>query len=389
MVGIAQTLRARGHEIAFVTDAGNTTLLSRVGFERIPRGAEDGPSFQVPHWFQPMAIAVQVKHIEYALQRFPADVLLGQQLTLGPLIVGERRRLPVGLLGLCTYLWPQTDEVAQREERSKTEERLVWRYGEMLKFLNQGRALFRLPAYGDGCRETPLLGDVFMLRSVPELEIGFQLLPDRVHLVGSCLWEPQDIDAEVEDWLEAASFQGPCIYVQHGRFFGVPSFWPDLVIGLGDSELRVVASVGRMDYEVGELPDNFLVRPHVNQGRVLRRARAVVASANTTVILGAIEAGVPCLLIPAGGEQPDMAELCERAGFAKVLRPADATPENIRRAVDALLNDRSYSERASHYQAAFSKVDRFETAADLLERLGTTRIPVLRDSALDALEQIA
>ena len=105
-IGIAEVLRRRGHKVAFVTDLTCRDTLGQAGFARIPRGNTDGPSFQVKHWAEPLAVAIQVKHIEYALEQFNPDVMLGQQLTLGPLIAGDRHRLPVAMLGLAAYLWP-------------------------------------------------------------------------------------------------------------------------------------------------------------------------------------------------------------------------------------------------------------------------------------------
>ncbi len=379
MIGFARTLRARGHEVAFATGLASAGLLAREGLERIPRGDNDGVSFQVPHWFQPLSVAIQVKHIEYALSRFQADVMVGQQLTLGPLIVRQRRSISLGLLGFCTYLWPASDELARKPEKTFFEARLVWRHEDMVGWLNKSRQLVRLPPYEGGCRETPLLGDLFLVRGVPELQPDAHLLPNQVHLVGSCLWEPEAADPGLDEWLRQTDSPGTCLlYVQPGRSFDVPSFWPGLVEALDGSGCRVVASVGRMDHEVGDLPDNFFVRPHVPQGLVLPKAQAVISSATTTAALGALAAGLPSLLIPSGSEQPDVAEVCQSAGVGISLPPEEASPTRIREALDLLLGTPSYRERAASFRSAFAKYDSFELAADLFERLAETRGPVLR-----------
>jgi len=168
------------------------------------------------------------------------------------------------------------------------------------------------------------------------------------------------------------------VYVQHGRFFHIPSFWPRLVEALGGLNCWVAASSGRLDAEVVPMPEGSLVRPHLPQGQILREASAVVASANTTAFLGALEAGVPSLLIPGGGEQPDVAELAERAGVAKCLSPEDATPAAICESIQELLMTKSYQQRAENYRSAFSKINGSELAANLLERLAATKNPVLR-----------
>jgi UDP:flavonoid glycosyltransferase YjiC (YdhE family) len=385
-IGIARSLRSRGHEIAFATNLQHAGLLAGQGFERLPRGPVDGSSFQVAQWGLPVPIAIQVKHVEHALELFPADALFGQSLTLGPLIVAAQRGLPVGLLGFCTYLWPTTEEGAEHwgeietSLHSPVEEWRAWRYVGVVEALDKARALFRLPPLESRCRETPLLADLFLLRSVPDLEPAWENLPERVHLVGSCLWEPEDSDPDLETWLaESARAGSPLIYAQPGRSFHLPSFWRELIDGLGGGGYRVAASTGRLDGEIGAVPESFFVRPHIPQGRILRSARVAVASANSTAVLGALAAGVPSLLIPGGGEQPDVAALCESAGVARTLPPAEATPERIHAEIRILLADSSYRENARRYQAAFAALDGSERAADLLEILARTRRPVLRD----------
>src|SRR5215213_6256471 len=375
-IGLAQELRARGNKVAFATDIKCAQLLGDVGLRRISRGPKDGSSFQLGHWFKPLSVAIQVKHIEYALNLFRADVLLGQSLTLGPLIVAERREIPVGLLGFSTYLWPIHDIPRSQEQPSSAQELLAWRHADMLKWLNQARQLHRLPSYQAGYRETPLLGDLYMVRNVPELLTNFCDFPERVHLVGSCLWEPEFQDPSFESWIyKATKPEATLIYVQQGRQFHLPGFWPKLVEALKDRDYFVAASSDRMDKDIGALPKNFYVRPHLPQGRILQRTHAVVASANTTVTLGALSAGVPSLLIPGAGEQPDVARLAEQAGVARVLQPGEATPEAISQALRGLLSDPQYKRRATACQAAFSKLNGFETAADLLEDLARTRKP--------------
>lgn len=378
--GIALELKARGHEVAFVADIKCSQFLANSGLRRIPRGVNDGSSFQVAQWAEPIPVAIQVKHIEHALACFSADVLVGQSLTFGPLLVAESYGLPVGLVGFCTYLWPNTNGPEGVQRSAETEARLRWRFNEMLWSFNQARRIFRLPPCESGCRENPLLGDLFLIRSVPQLEIDFDWLPERAHLVGSCLWEPAEAEPDTERWIaEAVSHNRPIIYVQHGRFFHMPSFWPLLARALPEAQYAVAASSGRLDCELGALPSGFLVRPHLAQSRILSKAQVLVASANSTAVLGALEAGIPMFLVPGGGEQPDVAEQVERAGVAKCLKPEEVTPKAIGNAIEILMTDPHYRQRASDLRAAFGAINGLERSADLIECLAITRKPVLRD----------
>ncbi|HTG32275.1 MAG TPA: nucleotide disphospho-sugar-binding domain-containing protein [Thermoanaerobaculia bacterium] len=395
LIGIAEVLKSRGHEVAFVTNLQHEALLAEVGLRRLPRGISDGASFQVAQWGKPLSIALQVKHIEYALDLFPADILVGQSLTYGPLLVAARRDLPVGLLGFCTYLWPADAAEAEGCQPSEVsilssvEEWRAWRYRGMLQTLNDARALFRPDSFLNSL-QAPLLGDLFLLQSVNELEPQ-KHLHERVHLVGSCLWEPTACDPELEEWMEETIRLGSAlIYVQHGRSFHIPNFWHGLVDALAGGDYRVAASTGRLDGEIGSLPENFFVRPHLPQGKILPMARVVVASANTTAVLGALTAGIPALLIPAGGEQPDVAALCRTVGVAQTLTPEEGTPERIHACIKSLLADPGFQERSRYYAAAFARLNGCERAADLLTTLARNRSPMLRRQRVTALmEQIA
>jgi len=378
-IGIAQVLRQRGHTVAFVTDLTFSDTLRQAEFARIPRGQTDGPSFQIKFWGEPLAVAMQVKHIEYALEQFGPDVMLGQQLTFGPLIAAHRHRLPVAVLGLAAYLWPASASLLRRPPRSERERHLVWRYAAMMDQYNQCMALFGLPRSHANHRDTPLLGDLFLLQSVPELAGDVNQFPMQVHCIGACLWESLQVDAELVHWLDQTqAAQRPVIYVQPGQSFHIPGFWPHVLTALADRPVGVVASVGRMDGDIGAIPGNFFVRGHVPQGMVLPRAQAVICNGHTTTVLGAVTHGLPSLLMPNGSGAGDITECCQHAGVAISLAPSAVTAATLQHAVEALLHCSSLRQRAQALQRAFAQVNGLERAADLLEQLAVTRQPVLR-----------
>jgi MGT family glycosyltransferase len=367
-IGLGLSLAQKGHEVRVVTDLSGEKQLSRQGLERIPRGTQDGPSFQTHLWGQPASIAIQVKHLEFAIKSFQPDVLVGQQLTIGALFAAERLHLPVALLGFCTYLWPREKDPEACGDKGLRE----WRYTNDIITHTQLRPAFGLPVPPAGLRVASLLGDLFLVRSIPEFEGDISSLPDPVHLVGPCLWEGDDQDPELDDWLgECRERDIPLIYVHQGRFFDRPHFWPKVVEVFGNSDIRVIACTGSMDCPVGELPPNFLVRKQLLQSKVLRQATAMIASANTTAVLGSLTAGVPSLLIPAGGEQPEVAERCIHAGVARSLDPTEVTPERLRLELLRLAEDDTIRRKARELASRFSQANHFETAVSLLESLGT------------------
>ena len=376
-IGLGVGLTRKGHEVKVVTDLSCEKQLSGQGLERIPRGPKDGPSFQTHLWGQPASIAIQVKHLEFAIKSFQPDMLVGQQLTIGALFAAERLHVPVALLGFCTYLWPRQKDPEARGDNSLRE----WRYTNDILTHTQLRPAFGLPVPSSGLRISSLLGNLFLVRSIPELEGDISNLPDQVHLAGPCLWESEDQDPELDDWQDECRESGtPLIYVHQGRFFDRPHFWPKVVETFGNSEIRVIACTGSMDCPVGELPPNFLVRKQLLQGKVLGQATAMIASANTTAVLGSLTVGVPGLLIPAGGEQPDVAERCVHAGVARSLDPAEVTPERLRLELLRLAEDKRIRIRSGELAIQFSRANNFDAAISLLENLGAG-CPILRSES--------
>lgn len=366
-IAIAQELRNRGHEVAFVTDVSFTEELHSLGFERIPRGPTDGRSFWGQAWYEPIAILIQVKHIEYALKQFCPDIVVGQHLTFGPLLVRERQSIPLALIGSATYLWPTRGNNSSRP-KSEDERRKAWRLTSMVKTYKEARELAGLKPWTQVPTDNPLVSDLFMVRSVPELETYTAELPERVHLIGACLWEPPQTCRDLEEWLSREASAGkPVLYVHQGRFFQFPHFWPDLMKVASELGIRVAASTDVMDCDIGQLPPDSFIRPHVPQSQVLRRASAAVLSANATAALGALCAGVPTLLIPAGGEQPDLAEVCRSAGSTIVLDPQTVTADILRQELQSLLTNTQMQRVAQKLASAFSQVNSAKTASDLLE----------------------
>lgn len=372
MVALAVKLRQRGHQAAFATDLRFDPLLTAAGFERIPRAGKDGQSFQITLWHEAMAIAIQVKHIDYALERFPADVLLGSDLALGTLLAGERHGLPVALLGMVAFPWPTCLTRRDDLDDPKARRRHRFMFEGRREFFNRARKLFGLPESHEGPADTPLLGDLFLLRSVPELQ-GDLELPEVVRFVGACQWRPMvsSTDSDLRAWLNAGRDLGrPLLYVQQGRSFDQPSFWPTLVEAMRDQPYRVAASTGRMEGDqVGEVPEDFFIAPHVEQAEVLPEARAMVGSGTSTTVLGAIEAALPMLLLPSGGEQPDLALCCRRAGAAQVLETRGLEPEALRRGVEDVVARPALRAASKRLREAFQRFDGTTRACQLLETL--------------------
>lgn len=374
LVGLAHELRARGHEVAFASGHASIAVLEAEGLRRIPRGEKDGDSFHPTSWFTPASCALDAKHLGIALAEHRPHLLVTHHLCLSALIAGERAGLPVAILGPFTYLYPPATPGAADPQ---TETRLRWRLDDGIRSYNEVRRLFRMDPVGAAAEDHALLGDLFMVRSIPQLERGFASLPHKVRLVGPCTREPGSPHSAADEWAELeAGFAlpgAPIVYVNNGRSFGGPNFWPGFVEGLADAPVQVVASAGRMDMEIGPLPPNFLVRGHVPHGLVLPRAGAMAGSSHSAAVIGSLMHGVPGVLFPHGVDTPDNASRMVEAGCAVALDPATLTPAMAREAVERVLADGEMRRRCGMVRDALRQADSFGPAADGVEELGRRR----------------
>jgi MGT family glycosyltransferase len=379
MIGIAQALRKRGHSAAFVTGPDFGDTLAKEGMQRIPLGKRDKPSFEIFSWTDPLAIAKQILHVEFALKHFLPDVIVTSHLAFGPLIAGERHNLPTGVLGFATYLWP-TRVGIDDSPHSKEAKHQEYLHRAMTDDYNRARQTIGLSLLKTDAATEMMLGYAFLVQSVPELERDFNHLPTQVHLVGSCVWEPEENDNILLEWLaEAQSAKEPIIYVQHGRLFHLQSFWPFLVDSLKNKSLRVVATVGRTDTAKFPAPANFLVCNHAPQGPVFARAVAAVLTGNTTSVLGALLNGVPMLLTPGGGEQPVLARRCAQAGAAVCVEPTElALKADFAQALERILSNTALRNGAQRIKQALRSVNGPERVADILEHVGRHKRPITR-----------
>ena len=83
--------------------------------------------------------------------------------------------------------------------------------------------------------------------------------------------------------------------------------------------------------ETRAFPENFTVRPFVNQNEILKHAALFITAGGMNSLHEALYFGVPCLMCPQQGEQRLNARRFERLGFGKILQD----PRKLRR--EALL----------------------------------------------------
>lgn len=172
----------------------------------------------------------------------------------------------------------------------------------------------------------------------------------------------------------------PLVYVTFGSVAGsfaqaLPVY--DLALrSVAELPVRVLLTVGR-DLDLAALaepPDNVRVERWVPQQDVLGHAAAAVVHGGSGSTLGAIAAGLPLVVVPLFADQPQNARRVAEVGAGVAVEPnrddLDATVAPLRAAVETVLAEPSYRERARSLADELRAEPPVDDAASTLERLG-------------------
>ena len=91
---------------------------------------------------------------------------------------------------------------------------------------------------------------------------------------------------------------------------------------------------------------------------------------------GALNAGVPMVVIPIFADQPYNAACCVALGVGRVIAPEDRSPEAVREAVRMVLADAVYRASAERVRDEMAAMPGPERAVELLERLTAEKQPL-------------
>jgi MGT family glycosyltransferase len=157
----------------------------------------------------------------------------------------------------------------------------------------------------------------------------------------------------VPAWLQARKTR-PRIYLTLGTVsFGAVEVLRRAVAETSELEVDVLVAVGPEGdpAALGDVSDNVHIERFVNQAQVLPLVDLAVTHGGTGTVLGALQAGLPQLLIPQGADQFFNMEILTTVGAARGLRDEEQAPGAIKAAAAALLSDCPERQVAQQLQA--------------------------------------
>ena len=397
LLAITRILLAEGHEIAFLTGTAFRARIESSGakFFSLPAGADFDlreilsvvPELKsIPPGLEWMrvacerifvdAIPAQHQGLRQALQKFSADVIVGDDMLFGvlPMLLGARsKRPPVVLCGTSFLHWERVDgapnflglppattaeqraeyTVISQEYDEAVDQPVILRLNQALKALGVGPV--SVPLFNSVVE----LADAYLQLSVPSFEFPREI-PPSVHFVGT----PPIIPGQVPlpPWAHELDGSRKVVLVTQGT---VANHNFDLLVAptlaalANESDILVVATAGGrpVDAIPGQVPSNARLASFLPFEWLLPRVDVLVTNGGYGSVNQAMSFGIP--LVTAGLTE-DKADVNARVAWSGVglnLATNEPTREALREAVRTVLDRPAYRLRASQMADEFAGID--------------------------------
>jgi UDP:flavonoid glycosyltransferase YjiC (YdhE family) len=365
LLAVARVAARRGHAVTFAGQSAVVPRLAELGFDTVAVGpATVGPERRplvpvdrdnerrvIRDHFAGTIADFRARALAEVLERRRPDVIVCDEVDFGAMVAAERLGIPrasVCVIAAGALAGPDV-------------------VGEQLALL---RARHGLPPDPD----MAMLGGDLVLVPVPlRFRDPAVPLPLTARLVRPPILEQVANPAHRD---QHSPEKPPLVYVTLGTIFNVESgdLFTRLVEAVRDLDAEVVVTVGpyvRPD-ELGPRPEHVRVEPFVQQAELLPHCSAVVCHGGSGTTIGALAVGVPLVILPMGADQPDNAERCTALGVGISLDAVDARPADIASAIDTLLDDSRYRERAGQLALECRALPPTDYAVDVIEALVAT-----------------
>nr|ABD59211.1 InkG [Nonomuraea longicatena] len=328
----------------------------------------------------------QMDDLLRVLDRFPADVLVSDDMCYGASFAAEHTGLPHVWIGNSIYVLGSRDTAplgrglgpsATRAGRLRNAV-LAWAGDHiMLRGLRRAADAARAQAglarlRAGGMENIARRPDRYLVGTVAELEFPRSDLFAGTHFVGALDLPPSDTAFDPPPWWEELRGERPVVLVTQGtiaddaRRLLLPA-----IRALADEPVLVVVTTGNrtLGPSAGTLPANVRVEGFVPYHRLLPYVDVMVTNGGFNGVTAALRHGVPLVVAGATEEKADVAARVAYAGAGVALRGARLAPERVRAAVRAVLDGPEHRAAAARLHDAFARHDGPRRAAELIEEL--------------------
>ncbi|WP_346132784.1 glycosyltransferase [Lentzea roselyniae] len=178
---------------------------------------------------------------------------------------------------------------------------------------------------------------VRLIATLPALEVPRQDWPDNAHVVGPLLWEAS------RSRMTPPPGTAPLVMIAPSTAWTGATGMAEMTLeALRDMGVRAVVSTFAPPPAC--LPEWARSGPG-RQDELLRESSVLVCGGGHGMLVKALRAAVPVVVVPGGGDQWEMANRVARQGSGLIVRPA--TVDGLREAVRRVLDDPGFAAAAS------------------------------------------
>ena len=331
------------------------------------------------------AVAEAVTFTRPAIERFGAEIVVHDILTLAPALGGELLGLPVATL--IPHLNPVTGPsdppfgLGAPLPRSRLGKR-TWRTlgRPVARGLVEGMREYdelrgRVGLRARGRVHGALSEELVIVGTYPQLE-GRRQRPDHFEVVGPLFWEPPFPEVELPEG------DSPLVLV-------APSTAQDpdhrlllaALEGLGDLPLRVIATWNRRPLpRAVAVPANTRLVEWLSYSRTIPHCRAVISHAGHGTLARTLQSGAVPVAVPWSGDQFENAARVVEAGLGVRLPARLLSPGSLSLAVSRALTEPPCALRCRELREWSAAHDGAGRAALLVTGLATNHATAPRDT---------
>jgi zeaxanthin glucosyltransferase len=144
-----------------------------------------------------------------------------------------------------------------------------------------------------------------------------------------------------------------------------------------DAQLVISIGGSATPESLPPLPGNPIVVGYAPQLELLQKATLTITHAGMNTTLESLTNGVPMVVIPVANDRPGVAARIAWTGVGEVVSLKELSIPKLRSAIEKVLTQKCYKQRAIEMQGAIGRSGGTKRAADIIEQAVLTGKPVL------------
>ncbi|WP_405081065.1 macrolide family glycosyltransferase [Paenibacillus chitinolyticus] len=241
----------------------------------------------------------------------------------------------------------------------KTPEEIVRRFQSLAETVSEKYGVEIRTPYEAFCNPAPLT----IVYTTREFQTDAEAFDQTYKFVGPSI---SSRPAQKNFDLTAIKGKNP-IYISLGTIFNqATDFYKLCFEAFGNTDHTIVMSVGNntLISDLGEIPDNFIVKNYVPQTEVLQHTKLFITHGGMNSAHEGLYYGVPLVVIPQSADQPMVAGQVAKIGAGLALQMQGLTAHQLREAADQVLSLPSFKKAVAYIGESFRKSGGYRQAVD-------------------------